>query len=382
MRSLGDGLLLRVGKSGSASFIHRIQVQGKRRDIALGSAKYVSLATARKMAFENKARVALGMGGPIGITSRQVAARSPVPTFAQFAAENIAERAEAGEWKRKKQRRSWQGSMDKWAVPIAAIPVDCIRRADVLAVMNQPVNGSTFWIEHNELAKTVLRRIGSILNVAVARELIPSSPASSEAICAALPKVNGRNGAAKRKHFAAIPYGQLGGFLRSVRKRPNRATALATEFMILTASRQSEVTGAKWSEFDIGARAWTVPSDRMKTNRDHCVMLSSAAVAVLRQAAELRDHSGFVFPGRAGKPVSVMTVRRMFDDTGATAHGCRSAFADWAAENCPDVPSDVVEAALSHVLGSKVRQSYLRTTLEEQRRELMDRWANFLAGSR
>ena len=275
MHSLGDGLVLRVGRSGSASYLQRIQVDGRRRDIALGSARVVSLAEARRMAAANKARAILGAGEPIGITGRRAAAKSTCPPFRDFAAEVI--RAKAVEWKRPKQRKDWQASIDRWTVPIASLPLDRIRRTDILAVMNQPVEDSTFWLRYNSSASSTLQRVAVILNVAVARELIQANPADRDAIKAALPRVNT---AANRKHFDAIPYQEVGTFLDRVRREcRNRAASLAVRFLALTATRCAETVGARWSEMDMKSGLWTIPPSRSKTNREHTVSNHSEAGA-------------------------------------------------------------------------------------------------------
>ena len=374
MHSLGDGLILRVGKSGSASYLQRIQVHGRRRDIALGSVRVVSLAEARRMAAANKARAILGAGEPVGVTGRRAAAKSTCPVFRDFAAKVIE--TKAAEWKRPTQRRAWEASIDRWTGPIASLPLDQIRRTNILELMNQPVENSTLWLRHNSAASTTLQRVAVILNVAVARELIQANPANRDAIKAALPKVNT---SANRKHFDAIPYQDLGAFVdRVAAECRNSAASLAVRFLALTATRCGEAVGARWDEIDVQSGLWTIPPSRSKTNREHTVMLSEPALKVLQEAKALRNHSDYVFPGRVGKPVSSTTLRRSFSGSAGTPHGLRSAFRDWAAEKCPNMPGDVAERALGHVVGNQVTQAYLRTTLDEQRHDLMQKWGSYL----
>jgi hypothetical protein len=129
-----------------------------------------------------------------------------------------------------------------------------------------------------------------------------------------------------------MAYGDVPEFIGTLRVR-EAVAALALEFLILTAARSGEVLGARWDEINLEGKVWTVPPARMKAGREHRVPLSSWVVAMLEKLSEART-SNFVFPGqRAGKPLSAMAMemvlRRMKLD-GATVHGFRSAFRDWA----------------------------------------------------
>jgi integrase len=164
-------------------------------------------------------------------------------------------------------------------------------------------------------------------------------------------------------------------FLKVLRRRGG-VTALALEFVILTASRSNEVLGARWDEFDLSKRVWLFPAARMKAGREHRVPLSAAALAILDNLKEVRD-GDFAFPGRRrGRPLSpmalVMVLRRMKVD--ATVHGFRSAFRDWVGERTP-FPRELAEAALAHLVGDAVERAYRRGDALEKRRELMEAWA-------
>ena len=116
---------------------------------------------------------------------------------------------------------------------------------------------------------------------------------------------------------------------------------------------------------------------------EHRVPLSYAALAVLREAGKLRDGSGlnFLSPMRPGQPLSDMTLTKVLRATGladrATVHGFRSSFRDWAAE-CTSAPHAVMELSLAHRVGSAVEQAYARSDLLDQRRTLMNSWADFV----
>jgi integrase len=186
------------------------------------------------------------------------------------------------------------------------------------------------------------------------------------------------------KHFAALPYADLPAFVIDLRKADSDPMLrLALEFLILTAARSGEVRGASPDEFDLNAKLWTIPAQRMKADREHVVPLSLRAIEIVREAQKLAPKSEFVFPSRRtrGKPLSdmalTMLLRRLKVD--ATAHGFRSTFRDWCSEET-DYPSEVAEKALAHAIENKVEAAYRRGKLLEKRRDLMNEWSTFAYG--
>jgi integrase len=131
---------------------------------------------------------------------------------------------------------------------------------------------------------------------------------------------------------------------------------LAFEFLILTATRTSEVLRATWGEFDLEGKTWTIPAVRMKAKREHRVPLDQQALDILDEAKKLSDAEPalLVFPGREGKPLSnmvfLMALRRM-ERQDITAYGIRRSFRDWASERT--TPQAVCEAALAHTVRDK-----------------------------
>jgi integrase len=185
-----------------------------------------------------------------------------------------------------------------------------------------------------------------------------------------------------------MAWDKLPAFLAELRETPQAGepVRLAFEFLILTAARSGEVRGARWEEIDREAKEWRIPADRMKAGKAHSVPLSTRALAILDRMGELRTSDkpdSLIFGGaKPGRPISDMTLtmllRRM--KIPATAHGFRSAFRDWAAE-ATSFPREVAEAALAHVVESKVEAAYRRSDLLEKRRKMMDAWAGFCEGA-
>jgi integrase len=178
------------------------------------------------------------------------------------------------------------------------------------------------------------------------------------------------------EHHAALPYVEIPGLLKELNETSGYV-APGLAFIILTAARLSEVTGATWAEISFTNRCWTIPAARMKGNQEHCVPLSDAALDILRKQADLR-HSDLVFPGRLGQ-LSAPALRDLVKGRGVTTHGFRSTFRDWCAEKT-DTPREICEMALAHNVGSAVERAYQRSKLFEKRRELMEAWGRYCNG--
>ena len=185
----------------------------------------------------------------------------------------------------------------------------------------------------------------------------------------------------KRGNFEAMPYAELPAFMSRLADKGGMG-ALALRAAILTAARSGEVRGATWGELDLEAAVWTVPAERMKARRAHRVPLSSAAVALFREAASIkRAGTDLIFPASSGKALSDMTLTKVLRDMDApfTVHGFRSTFRDWAAEQT-SLPGEVAEAALAHVVPKAVEAAYRRTDFFDKRREIMESWSQFVSG--
>ena len=172
--------------------------------------------------------------------------------------------------------------------------------------------------------------------------------------------------------------------LRTVQaSKAYKATILCFEFLVLTAARSGEARLARWEEIDFEAATWTIPAERMKAWRVHRVPLSTRALEVLREAQEINDGSGLLFPSATGRTLSNVTLSKLMKQLikqlgiPAVPHGFRTSHRVWASEQT-DAPRAVMEAALSHVLGDATEQAYARSDLFEKRRVLMQAWADYL----
>ena len=363
----GDGLHLKISETGARSWILRVVIAGKRRDIGLGRYPDVGLAQAREAAAKHRSLIAAGADP---IAEKRKAA---IPTFREVAERTFE--ANKPRWRNGKHTISWWQSLEKHAFPIIGdMPVDQIDEEHVLRIL------TPIWGVRMETARRVRQRIRTVLKWAMAHKFVRHNVAG-ETIDGALPPMP-----KVKNHLRAMPYSQVSMLVQTVRdSRASLAAKWCLEFLILTAARSGEARGARWSEIDMDAATWTVPAERMKANVEHRVPLSPRATAILAEANSIRDGSDLVFPSplRPGKPMSDMTLTKLLRDLGfadrTTVHGFRSSFRDWAAE-CTSAPHAVMELSLAHVVGSAVEAAYARSTLIEKRRALMEQWAAHLEG--
>ena len=360
----GHGLYIEVQPSGSRSWVQRLAIQGRRREIGLGSFPLVSLDEARAEAFANR-KLARAGGDPLA--EKRAAG---VPTFAA-AAERVWNQMRPG-WRSPKYGRAWMAGLVRVAFPcIGRMPVSEVTTADVIETLRH------VWHARPTTARRVLQRIGLVMEWAVAMEYRTTNP------CGRIGLVLGRQQQLVR-HMPALPHGEVASAVERVRgSRARPVVKLAFEFLVLTAGRSGEVRGARWSELDAAAGVWTIPATRMKAKREHRVPLCRRAVEVLAEARELADGGPLAFPTARGKPLKDMALSGLLKnlEIAAVPHGFRSSFRDWAAERT-DHPREVVEAALAHVVRNPVEAAYARSDLFERRRRLMDDWADYLGGGR
>jgi integrase len=361
----GEGLRLIVGATGTKKWVFRFMRRGRSQEMGLGGSD-VSLAMARKRAADAR-RVLTAGQNPIDAARLAKVAR---PTFGQVADEFLA--AKVSEWRNNKHRAQWNMTLEKYAAPLRARPVNEIDTAAVLEVL-QPL-----WSSIPETASRLRGRIETVLDAARARGLIGQHEANPARWRGHLDKLLPKRQKLTRGHHAAMPFADVPAFLAQLRERESVA-ALALEFTILTAARTSETLGAKWTEINLARKLWTVPAVRMKGGREHRVALSNRATAILEALAAARTGE-YVFPGqRLGKPLSSMAMEMVLRRTkahGVTVHGFRSSFRDWCGE-VSTFPRELAEAALAHVAGDQTERAYRRGDALEKRRALMEAWAAY-----
>ncbi len=366
----GGGLYLSIAKDGGRKWVFLYRRNGRLREMGLGSARAVPLGIAR----EKAAAARLLLSDRIDpLSKRQDEALSPTfnECLEQFLASN-----EAG-WRNEKHASQWRNTLKTYAEPvIGRLSVKEIDTHHVMKILD-PI-----WATKTETASRVRGRIENVLDWASARGYRKGeNPARWRGhLDKLLPR---RSKVQKVQHHSALPYDEIAAFMLELRKREGMA-ARAMEFTILTAARTNEVIGARRSEFDLAAKVWIIPGDRMKTGREHRVPLSARAITLLKAVGidDDLDPDDVVFgnpPDRVALSSNAMLAlltRMKRDDL--TVHGFRSTFRDWAAETT-STPNEVVEMALAHTVKNKAEAAYRRGDLLTKRAVLMEEWASLCA---
>ena len=365
--SVGPNLNL-VVRGNSRTYVFRYSVDGKRKEKSLGSAEKISISQAREQA--EKFRVGLSEGHAPK-TNKEVLVenvrKEEAPTFEAYALKTIDKIASVRMWKNAKHKAQWFSTVKTYALPVLGKKkLADIKKQDILEVLN-PI-----WLTKNETASRVRGRLENIFSYAVSDGLMEFNPALWRGnLDRELPppgKVQ------KTEHHEAMSLEELQGKIDCFYPAINR-TRQVILFTILTASRVGESVPAKWDELDWDNKVWSVPAERRKDGKPypHRVPLSTQAVELLESIERTGEYI-FSIKDTLGSRYSLAVLLKRMTGSQATMHGFRSTFRDWAAEN--GVPDIVAEKCLMHSTGSAVVQAYQRSDLLEQRREVMQRWAD------
>lgn len=248
----GDGLFLKVDKRGGASWLVRIQHQGKRRDYTIGTAKLVTLANARIEAV--KLREAVRIKGRDPVAEKR---KTKAETVSFKEAADAYLEAHKHQWANEKHGDQWLSTLKTYAFPaLGSKPVGSITAGEIISAISE------VWTKTPETGRRVKQRICTVLDYAHARGWrATEAPHKALAAGKGLPKQSGG------KHHPAMPYADVPAFLTRLRVTGGVWGRLALEFAVLTAARSQEVRLATWDEFDLENALWTVPADHMKMRR-------------------------------------------------------------------------------------------------------------------
>jgi integrase len=354
----GDGLWFVVTAPERGKWVLRYQVAYKSREMGLGAYPLVTITAARGAALEARRLVHSGID-PLDERRKEAV---KIPTFGEFAASVVEAQTKgtsAG------HARQFANSLAMYAAPLNDKPVNVITTEHVLAVL------APIWHDKPETARRVRNRIERVLDGAKAAGF--RSGDNPAALRGNLAHLLGKQQKRGDLHHAALDYPAVPSFVAKLRERGD-TRAMAGEFLILTATRLSEAVEATWSEFDLDAKLWVIPADRMKAKREHRVPLSNRCCQILA-AMQVERRGDRVFN------ISIRTIQNLVSDMDekATGHGFRSSFRDW----CGDVahaPREIAEEALAHAIGNQVERAYRRGDALDQRRKLMDAWASYVEG--
>ena len=391
----GGGLYLNVAANGSKSWVQRIRIGDKRTDKGLGSVRKVSLTEARKIAAANKVAVQQGRD-PWAKDATPTVAPEPTPAAIPTFGDAAHKVYDLMTFRSDKARRNWIQTLERHIIGrpgktedhhIGDVPVDKLTRARMIEAL------SPVWFDHPETGHKVKGRATRVLEWCEEMGYIDDNPLHKSTRIA-LPSRRHEN----REHRKALPYADVpAALLKSRMGYGTAVVTLAFEFLVLTAARTSEVRFMKWAEVDLENRIWEIPAERMKTAKSHRVPLSDQAMAVLwamrRVSVAIPDASdddiqthevkevttGYVFTKRNGKTLSENAFIVRCKNTGIDAdpHGMRTSFRGYAKSELK-ARFEAIELCLAHSVGNSVTQAYDREDLLDERRPMMQAWANYV----
>lgn len=354
---------------------------GERRDMGLGVYPDISINEARQLANKARSQIALGIDPISARTSDKKAAliEGNILTF-EDAAEKVFANSKAG-WKNKKHQAQWITTLRSYVFPTMGKKLLSEIDVNDIAESLRPI-----WLTKVETATRVKQRIHHVMEWACAQQIIVGNPVNG--VQHLLPKQP--SASVRVQNFPAMPWRIIPHFIEEDIGDANNVSRTLLLFVILTAVRSGEARKAKWSEFDLKQRIWTIPASRMKAQVLHRVPLSGPVMKLLEKRQQKPSKRDLVFPSpRAGGELTDMALtsflrkHRAVSDTprrSATAHGFRSSFRDWASEN--DYPRDYAERALAHRIKDASEAAYHRTDLLEKRRPMMEDWANYIVSEK
>ncbi|WP_297543693.1 site-specific integrase [Roseovarius sp.] len=363
----GAGLWLIKREDGGAQWVLRVTVHGRRREMGLGGFPALGLADARKLADR----------------WRKVAAAGRDPVKEREAEERAARREDisltvltADAFEARKAELKGDGTAGRWLSPLNLHVLPKLGRVPVTDLDQRDIRDTLapIWHTKADTARKALNRLSIVMRHAAALGLDVDLQATDKAK-ALLGKTRH-----VPKNIPAMTWADVPDFYASL-EEPT-LTHLALRLLILTGMRSTPLRNIRLDQIE--GDVWTVPAEAMKGRKGATeafrVPLSTEAQRII-DLARPHARNGFLFPNNRQGVISDMTLSRHMErrELEARPHGFRTSLRTWLAE-ATDAPHEVAEAVLAHVTDSGVVRAYRRTDYLEQRRALLERWADHVTG--
>lgn len=362
----GQGLYLEIMPTGSKLWRMKYRHDGKESRISFGAYPAVTLQQARQRRAEAREQLAQGINPTAKRRENQEDRRQAGTTFAALADEWYAYNAPRWAESTRFKARLY---LDNDILPtIGTRPLQGITRPDLVELVRKVESRGTL-----NVARKIRQWLSQIFKHGLALGLVDINPATDLAIVAAPQR--------ETRHHPFVPFAELPELLAKVdTANINMQTRHAIRLLMLTAVRPGELRQAPWSEFDLDAATWTIPKERMKARRPHLVPLPEQAVKILRDLHQITGSYPLLFPGQnnADRPMSENTVNKALALMGykgrQTGHGFRHLLSTEL--NGRGYNRDWIERQLAHGDNDGIRDTYNHATYLEQRRRMMQDWAD------
>ncbi len=362
----GQGLYLEVMPGSSKLWRLKFRFGGKENRLALGAYPDVPLQKARQKRDEARRLLSEGKDPSAERKAEQEAQQSNGLTFEMLAREWHAYRVPRWASSTREQTAAY---LESDLLPaLGERAVNSITRPELVALIRKIENRGA----HNVAGKC-RQWLNQIFRFGLAKGVVETNPATDLDVVAAP--------APETRHHPHVTFAELPELLDKMESASiNTLTRHAIRLLVLTGVRPGELRAAPWSEFDLEAAVWTIPKERMKARRSHRVPLPRQAVAILHQLQEITGRYELVFAGRnsSGRPMSENTVNKALADAGykgrQTGHGFRHLLSTEL--NSRGYNRDWIERQLAHGDQNEIRDTYNHATYLEQRRQMMQEWAD------
>lgn len=366
----GNGLYLLVNPTGSKLWRWKYQCGGKEKLLPMGAYPDLTLAEARAERDQARKQLVSGIDPMVDRKvkrlARMVAAENSFEAVAKLWWNN---------WKVEKTEHHAGQVMRRFQANVFPLighrPVSQIEATDLVAVMKAIHSRGLV-----DLAKRALQTSSQVFRYAIAHGLATRNPAADIRPGDVLPsrtKVN----------LARINANELPDLLRHiVAYQGTPTTRLAMQLMAQTFVRTTELIAAKWAEFDLQAKEWRIPAERMKMRSPHIVPLSSQSINTLKTLQLINGGSEHLFPGERdhAKHMSNNTILKALERMGykgrMTGHGFRGVASTLLHEM--EFDHQHIELQLAHQPRDEVSAAYNHALYLTQRRKMMQHWSDHL----
>ena len=374
----GQGLFVLIHPNGSKYFRYRYKFEGKEKVMALGVYPETTLKEAREKRLEAQRLVKDGLD-PVRFRLEIRAKREKEEKEKFLKTQNTFEHVSKDWLAREKKRITYKHakdarrSLEMHVYPkIGNQPIDDISTKEIKSVLSVIQDSGKL-----ETAHRVHQRIRSVFQFAVMNDLTERNPAAD---------LYGYLEPVKKKSMKALPLKELPEYLHRLDKADNLhlVTRAGLKLIIIAFLRTNELIEAKWEEFDFKQALWRIPEERMKMRVEHLVPLPKQAIKILDELEPITGSSKYVLPGdrNPNQPMSNNTllyggIYRMGYRSRATIHGFRSMASTILNESGKWTP-DAIERQLAHSVKDRIRATYNRANYLEERRRMMQWYADYL----
>lgn len=367
-----QGLYLWVAPTGLKSWRMKYRFHGKEKILTIGKYPQTSLKKARDARADAKALLSEGIDPSAHKQALKHSDNDQSALLFKDAAKRWHE-LNTPRWSPRYALKVWQMTDKRLVKELGNKPLKDITSADTLKVLRLMENEGI-----GETTRKVKNYLAGIFAYAIAEGHIENNPVTG--ITPALKSVP------PATHQRSLPFHMMGDFIQAIDNDDGHPVVkLGLKLLLLTMTRTGEVRFATWDEIDFEKRQWLIPAQRMKMRADHLIPLSDQAIDVLKSLKALTSHTRFIVrsPNTIDKPLSenafLVLIKRIGFKEYTTAHGLRATASTVLNES--GFRPEVIEKQLAHEERNQVRKAYNRADYLEERREMLQWWANRFEGT-